>query len=192
MDDTIDAGTDTAPSGRFLLRIDPALHATLREAARASSLSLNAYCARKLAAPGLGVAGPAVDAVGRAAEIVGEDLLGVVAFGSWARAEMTSLSDIDLLMVLEPDVPVSRELYRAWDERPLDWHGHAVEPHFVNLIDPGARLSSVWAEVATEGIVLFERDFAVSRRLVWIRRQIAEGRIVRRRTHGHPYWVEAA
>jgi len=37
--------------GRFLLRISPGLHAALREAATAQGLSLNDYCARKLAAP---------------------------------------------------------------------------------------------------------------------------------------------
>ena len=36
-------------SGRFVLRIDPGLHGALRKAARAAGVSLNEYCARKLA-----------------------------------------------------------------------------------------------------------------------------------------------
>ena len=46
-----------------------------------------------------------------------------------------------------------------------------------------------WPEIALDGIVLFERDVAVSRRLVAIRRAIADGRLVRRTAHGQPYWT---
>jgi predicted HicB family RNase H-like nuclease len=40
---------DVGCSGRFLLRIDPGLHAALRHAASASGQSLKEYCGRKLA-----------------------------------------------------------------------------------------------------------------------------------------------
>jgi hypothetical protein len=43
-----------------------------------------------------------------------------------------------------------------------------------------------------EGVVLFARDLDLPRRLVGIRRTVAEGRVVRRVTHGQPYWVEVA
>ena len=55
-------------SGRFVLRIEPGLHEALRNAARASGLSLNDYCARRLAAPTNGSeVGGAAHAVRRAA-----------------------------------------------------------------------------------------------------------------------------
>lgn len=184
--------TTSLPSGRFLLRIDPRLHAALRAAAEEAGLSLNEYCARKLASPGGKVVGPAGEAVRRAVALVGEALLGVVAFGSWARDELAATSDVDLLIVVQETVRVTRDMYRPWDRSPLDWEGHPVEPHFVQLPEAGGRVSGLWAEAALDGLVLFERGFVVSRRLVDIRRRIAEGRLQRRRSHGHPYWVEVA
>jgi hypothetical protein len=55
-----------------------------------------------------------------------------------------------------------------------------------------ARLSGLWAEAAVDGVVLYDRDLSVSRRLVEVRNRIVAGEIVRRRVHGQPYWVEAA
>lgn len=181
----------SAASGRFVLRIDAALHAALREAARQAGLSLNEYCARKLALPG-DVTGPATAVVQRAASLGGESLVGVAAFGSWARDALADSSDVDLLIVLDQVIALDRRLYRAWDRIPLSWNEHPVEPHFVHLPLPGARVSSLWAEVAVGGIVLFERGFVLSKRLVAIRERIAAGHLMRRTIHGQPYWVEAA
>ena len=99
---------------------------------------------------------------------------------------------MDLLCCENYAVPVTRACYRRWDEVPLVWDGHIVEPHFVHLPRPDRRGLGVWAEVALDGILLFERDLSVSRRLVELRRDIAHGRIIRRHIHGQPYWVEAA
>ena len=44
----------SAKSGRFALRMSPALHAALDSAARTAGLSLNAYCVQQLERPGLG------------------------------------------------------------------------------------------------------------------------------------------
>jgi len=191
MSDIIDAGPDPA-SGRFLLRIDPGLHSALREAARRSKLSLNDYCARKLASPGAEVAGAAADVVQRAAALLGQALLGTVAFGSWARGEQGEDSDVDVLVVVDDATPITRELYRRWDADPLTWEGHRVEPLFVRLPQAGARISGLWAEAAVDGVVLFDAAFSVSRRLGEIRRRIAAGEVTRRSVHGQPYWVGVA
>lgn len=179
------------PSGRFVLRIDPGLHALLRRSARDAGLSLNDYCARKLAEQPLPAAVPDELAVAlrRAIELFGEDLVGVAAYGSWARGELRSGSDVDLLVVLEPRVRLDRRLYRRWDEQPLEWGGRAVESHFAHLPSPDAKLSGIWAEVAIDGIVLFERGFRVSAQLIRVRHEIVSGRLVRRVAHGQPYWV---
>src|SRR5665647_1443966 len=91
------------PSGRFLLRINPGLHALLRASARDLGLSLNDYCARKLTLPvdaaALADDGPAV--VQRAVDLYGSHLAGVAVFGSWARGEAADGSDVDLLVVLD-------------------------------------------------------------------------------------------
>jgi len=181
-------------SGRFVLRISPGLHAALRRAAAAAGLSLNDYCARKLAAP-LGdptaLAG-ATETVQRAAKLVGERLIGVAAFGSWARGEAGDRSDLDALVVVDRRVPLTRELYRTWDEGPITWGGRPVEPHFVHLPEPEETASGLWAEVALDGVVLFERGLRLSTRLARVRRDIAAGRLVRRVVHGQPYWTEVA
>jgi len=138
------------------------------------------------------MSGPAADAVEKAVETVGDGLVGVVAFGSWARDELRTGSDVDLLLVVEDGIPIRRALYRGWDAAPLRWNAHRVEPHFVHLPAEDDEPSGLWAEASVDGVVLFERELRVSRRLVEIRREIAAGRLVRRHCHGHPYWVEAA
>lgn len=181
-------------SGRFVLRIDPGLHAALREAARAAGVSLNEYCARKLATPFGRLEGweLASQTVRRAGQVVGENLISVVAFGSWARAELHTESDVDILVVVDENLKLSRDLYLAWDEAPITWHGRRVEPHFVHLPNPERVLLGLWAEVAIDGIVLFTRDLQLPSLLVRLRHDIAAGRIVRRVVHGQSYWTEAA
>ncbi len=180
-----------SPSGRFVLRIEPELHRALRRSAKESGLSLNEYCARKLAAPGNHSAGPFDEAIRHASITFGKQLVGVVAYGSWARDELTEGSDVDLLVVLSPDLAITRELYRAWDAAPLHWGSHPVEPHFVRLPHDDARVTGAWAEVATEGIVLFDPEFEISCLLARVRRRILARGLVRRRSQGQPYWVEA-
>lgn len=178
------------PSGRFVLRIDPGLHGALRAAARAASISLNEYCARKLASPGSEPDSEASALIERAARLLGESLVGVVAFGSWVRGESGAASDLDVLLIADARLPITRELYGRWDREPaLHWRGHEVEPHFVHLPPEGAVPSGTWAEVATDGFVLHERGWSVSERLADIRRMISAGRISRRSLHGQPYWV---
>jgi hypothetical protein len=192
--DARDLSGRTPASGRFVLRIDPGLHAALRAAARESGVSLNDYCARKLALPvgSLAATDPAGAAVARAAGLFGERLLGVVAYGSWARGEAGVSSDVDLLVVLEEGVPLTRALYREWDKAPLEWAGLPVEAHFVHLPPPAQTVAGLWGEVALDGIVLFERGLRVSTRVAAIRRDIAAGRIKRREAHGQAYWTTAA
>ena len=158
--------------------------------ARAVDTSLNEFCARKLASP-VGLMDPAVATlVGRANSVLGDALLGVVAFGSWARGEETSTSDLDVLLVAGEGVPVSRALYRRWDVGPdLNWDGHDVTPHFVRLPSGDAPVSGLWAEVARDGLLLFERDLAVSQHLASVRRRIARGELSLRKAGGQRYWV---
>lgn len=187
-------GDNSNCSGRFVLRIDPGLHAALREAARTSGLSLNEYCSRKLATPFGRLEGweMASQAVRRAGQLVGEKLIGVVAFGSWARQELHEHSDVDILVVVDDTLKLSRDLYLLWDEAPITWRGRRVEPHFVHLPDPTRTPLGLWAEVAIDGIILFTRDLQLPSFLVRLRHDIAAGRIVRRMVHGQAYWTEAA
>lgn len=178
-----------APSGRFVLRLPPALHGVLRDAAVRAGLSLNEYCVRALAAPGTDPAGPGAAVAARAAAVYGPDLVGVLLYGSWVRDEATSGSDVDALVVLEPTRPITRALYRAWDRAPLEHDGHPVEVHVVALPatddDPG----TVWLEAALDGVVAFDPRGRIARHLGRVRRAIAAGAVVRRSAHGQPYWT---
>jgi predicted nucleotidyltransferase len=187
-------GAAGGASGKFLMRIPPGLHATLRRAAAESGLSLNDYCARKLAAPigDLSSLEGGIHTVNRASNLFGEHLVGIAAFGSWARQQAAAGSDVDLLVVVEDSVALTRELYRTWDEEGSSWEGRRVEPHFVHLPEEGRVVAGLWAEVALDGIVLFERGLAVSKRLAAVRRDIVAGRIIRKTSHGQPYWAEVA
>lgn len=182
----------TEASGRFVLRIDPALHDQLRGSAKRAGLSLNEFCARKLAEPESVTAPGLAPAVHRAHAQFGSNLVGIAAFGSWARGEMTASSDVDLLVTVAHAVPIGRALYRAWDEERIEFAGHPVEPCFVHLPERDEELSGFWAEIAIDGIILFDPTLRLSLRLAAVRRDIAAGLLQRRHAHGHSYWVRAA
>ena len=182
-------------SGRFVLRMEPGLHEALREAARRARVSLNDYCVSRLASAAAWETGRGEDAsslVVRAAQLFGRRLVGVLAFGSWARGEAADRSDVDVLVVVEKGVGLDRNLYAKWDEAPVRWNGRPADPHFVRLPEPGETVGGVWAEAALDGVVLFERGLELSLRLVSVRHDIAEGRLVRRFAHGQPYWARVA
>jgi hypothetical protein len=179
---------DDEPSGRFVIRLSSGLHAGLRARAREQGLSLNEYCVRRLSTPASELDAPATAVVERALSLFGTELVAVAVFGSWARGEATEASDVDLLIVVERGVRLTRSLYRRWDETPLEWRGRRAEPQFVHLPEPGSVPSGLWAEVALDGVVVHERGLRLSRWLVEVRRAIAAGQIVRRFAHGQPYW----
>jgi hypothetical protein len=181
-----------AASGTFVLRIDPALHEVLRGDAAAAGTSLNDWCGRVLAAPGAGGLEPAAHAVLALRARLGEDLLGVAAYGSFTRDELAVGSDVDLLVVLAARVPITRALYRDLDGVAPAWTGRVVDLHFVHLPKPDAAVSGTWAEAAVGGIVLHDRGLTLSRRLVDIRSRIAAGELVRRLAQGQPYWIHEA
>lgn len=191
MNPVVTSAAAAPKSGRFVLRMPPALHAQLQDAARAGGLSLNAYCVRQLAAAGFGVAGDedVKSLVTRARTVAGDALVAVVLHGSWVRGEAALASDVDALIVVESRLALSRALYRAWDDEPIAWRGRRVDPHFVHPAAEG-RFSGLWAEMALDGLVLFERDWKLSAHLTRIRRAMAAGRLVRRVVHGQPYWTE--
>lgn len=178
-----------SPSGRFVLRLDPELHAALRREAAELGLSLNEHCSRVMATQRACADGDAAAVIREIRRRAGGDLVGIVAYGSWARGEPTDTSDVDLLVVLDERLPITRSLYRSWDDTRLRWGARDVDVHLVHPPRPETGISGTWAEAATDGILLFERDLLLSRRLAEIRRRIAGGELVRRTVHGQPYWV---
>lgn len=184
-------GERGSPSGRFLLRIDRSLHAKLRQTAQEAGLSLNELCARRLAAPVTDAVGPGAAIASRLAGQFGEALCAVIAYGSWAREEIASDSDVDVLVVVDHDVRITRELYRKWDEQSLSWWSRKVDVHFAHPPSKAEQAGGMWLDVAVDGVVLFDRDLSLSRTLAGIRSLIISGGISRHHAHGQSYWVEA-
>lgn len=184
----------TSLSGRFVLRIPPGLHAQLRASAHDLGISLNEYCAALLSHDGgVGDAEPLVRLViEKARATLGDQLAGVVLFGSWARGESTTESDIDVLLVAKPGTPITRSLYNQWDKEPFVWDTRAVEPHIVATPTSLDAVSGLWAEVALDGIVIHDPHLIISRLLASVRRRIVDAHIVRRSSGGQTYWVGAA
>ena len=182
------------PAVRFLLRLPATLHTSLAAAAKRRELSLNEYISRRLA----GVEShPAVEAVApvvlaRARDVAGDALVGGLLHGSWSRGDARAESDIDALIVVDRSLPLSRRLYRTWDEQPVAWGGRAVDVHFVHLPSAVARAGGVWCEAAIEGRLIADRAGQIEDALIELRRAIADGRLVRKRAHGQPYWTVAA
>jgi len=176
------------------VRIPPDLHEHVRRHAYENGISLNACCKRALEeylAPERpaehGVAGREQGWVHTAAAVIGDDLAGVVLFGSFARGEAMAHSDIDLLVVTEPSVLLARALYAKWDSVSSD---AAISPHFVHRPGKVFEAGSLWYEVAIDGIVLFEKDRLITGFLQSVRRAIADRLIERKDAYGHGYWIK--
>lgn len=179
---------------RVLLRLPAPLHKALSRAAAAQGLSFNEYCVRRLGAPAHPQETSALRSLvlERAFAAFGERLVGALAIGSWARGEAAAGSDIDVLIALDRGLALTRDLYRGWDASPIAFEGRAIDAHFVHVPEPGAPPTAVWCEAAVDGLVWYDRDGAVERRLAEVRRAIADGHVVRARAHGQPYWKGAA
>ena len=176
-------------SGRFLLRLPPALHDRLRTAASAAGLSLNEYCIRVLAAPCTDPLGPGAVVVAKALSLYGPDLVGVLLYGSWVRGEATATSDIDALVVLRASTPLTRSLYHAWDDQVFSHASHPIETQLVTLPTPGSRSSALWLEVALDAVVVHDPTGELSVHLSRVRHEIANGGPRRHLTHGQPHWT---
>ena len=194
-----------ALSGKFLLRLPPALHGALREAAFRRGLSLNRYCVGLLkqgfqdrqATPeidervGSGIVPAEVlQGIRRA---YGRALEGIILFGSAARGQLWKSSDIDLLIVLGQNTPVARELYRIWDDQlagRFQLLPHRISAQFVGLPEQVGQAGGIWFEAALEGVVLVDPQLRLSRLIGLLRQEIVGGRVVRKLVHGQPYWVK--
>ncbi len=176
------------PSGKFVLRVDPQLHAQLRDEAESQSLSLNQWIVAQLQKRPTTLKGPELQLVEEIKKVFGDDLLGVVLFGSAVRQEVRSTSDIDILIVLDHSHPINRTLYQVWDAKICPIVGARISPQFSHR-PSGKSPSSLWLEIAMEGEILFDKKNIIKKELRKIRERIAFGEFVRKLSHGHPYWV---
>jgi len=179
------------PTANILLRSDPALHKRLMAEAKSRDLSLHELCLRRVTIPG-----PLESSrfdflrapMAQAAELFGADFIGALIYGSQARGEGRSTSDWDLMVLVSHTVAINRALYRRWDAyaQPLD---ERLEVHFAHVPEKASVATSLWGEIALDGIVLFDDDFRVARHLNRVRQDIIAGLIIRKVAHGQSYWV---
>lgn len=170
---------------QLLIRAPGRLCERLKAEARRRGVSLNRHCLDRLGSV-QGVSDSAVAAL--VDSELGEDLDGVVLFGSVARGEEHDGSDTDWLLVVRAGVRVERNLYTRWDRLSLD---ERIAPQFVGWPERLGMAGSLWLEAALDGIVLWERERRVSGFLVRLRRWMWEGRVERKTTYGVSYWVKS-
>ncbi|MCC6272666.1 MAG: toxin-antitoxin system HicB family antitoxin [Deltaproteobacteria bacterium] len=185
-------------SGKFLLRMPESLHARLAAQAARAGISLNAYCLQRLSEPAsrsrdIPVWRRAVDArLPTLKKRFGENLIGVAAFGSQVRNEATSGSDVDLLVVLSTSIPLSRSLYRWWEESEARGRSaFEINPHFVHLPEAADQAGSLWLETALRHELIYQSGTALERFLQGLLDRIESGKIYRKWSNGHPYWVRS-
>lgn len=180
-------------SGKFVLRMEPALHARLARRAADEHRSLNSVCVALLEdalVPGASARLPyGLQSLLELQNGLSGDVLGLVMYGSQARGEARADSDIDILVVLADSRPITRSLYTELDSIST-WDGR-VSLMLSHLPSEPTRPSGLWLEVSQDGLVLYDRHGIVQPTLAAVRRVIASGRVVRRESHGQGYWVHA-
>lgn len=186
---------------RFLARMPIQLFNALRQHAGAQEESINSALVqlleKALQTEALSIKVTLAPALARALrsvkQLFGAELLGVVLFGSTARGEDRPGSDVDILLVLNSKRQLNRELYDQVYASLLESDKDKAAPHLslhlINLPENDTAVDGFLLEVALEGIVLFERDFLVSRFFIKLRKMITVGYFVRETLYGHPYWI---
>lgn len=181
-------------SGKFVLRIPPELHRIIYKKSEKLGVSLNSFCTAKLQDNISAVSPHLPNDVQILFQEWGEDLLGVLMFGSVARGDQTAKSDLDLLIVLNNNIQLSRKLYRIWDAKFSKMFNKnlqmEVNPHFVHIPSNTFEAGGLWYELSIDGILLWEKYYLVSKFLKEIRENILNGNIKRFMSHGHQYWVK--
>lgn len=168
-------------SGKFVIRMNPQMHAQLKKEAYNQNISLNEMVNLKLLK-----ANP--DRYKSIKKEFKDSLIGIVLFGSTVRGDFRSSSDIDLLIVLDNSQPIQRSLYSRWDEKIEPELGSKYSPQFSHLTDLN-NISSLWLEVGLEGEIIFDPSKKIRRTISQIKNKIASGQYIRKVTHGHPYWI---
>ncbi len=88
--------------------------------------------------------------------------------------------------MLEPSVPIRRELYRRWQGSSDD----RISVHFATLPKDENAGGSLWLECALDGIILHDPSMRIASTLRGFKALITAGKVVRRITHGQGYWVK--
>lgn len=174
-------------SGKFVLRVSPRVHQDLKKEATAKGISLNQLCSLRLSSRKTDSTSDIFEKLVKRLEI---PIVGIILFGSAARGQRRASSDVDWLLVIDSSKKVTRSLYHKWDQVSREFPElENVEPQFVTLPRSARDAGGLWAEVAIEGRVQWQKTEAVSDVLRSLRQLMSEGVLQRKLSHGHPYWV---
>jgi predicted nucleotidyltransferase len=112
--------------------------------------------------------------------------IGVIQFGSTVMGKSHDGSDIDLLIVMPSDVPLTKDQYEAWDKLKIN---SKFSPHFAHLPKDQNKYSSLWLEVALFGIPVLDSLGVLKKEIYKVKDLISQGKYIRKLTHGQPYWI---
>lgn len=172
-------------SGKFVIRMTPQLHEELHYESERSGNSLNELCLNYLQNGLLldrTIRDDFPELLLKLKTKFKESLIGVVLFGSQARGDAHDNSDTDVLVALDEKIPIVRDLYKETEDSPFSIHF----TRFPNLPEDAG---SIWLESAIDGKILYDQEDRLAIMLNRLRRKIAEGKVVRKVTHGQGYWV---
>ena len=191
-------------SGKFVLRIPHELHLALRHRSEKLGVSLNSLCSEILSSyvlpspatvPSLYTEFVPPSFLEELIEKWKDKICGIILFGSVVRKEETEKSDVDLLLIVNEEVSLDRQLYREWDSfyekyRSLPTPLREISPQFVKLPKDPLEVGGLWYDIALEGACLWQSNRIIFDVLQKIRGAMAEGHIKRCFSHGHPYWIK--
>ena len=121
---------------------------------------------------------------------LGEGLLGVVMYGSHARGEAQSDSDVDLLVIAR-GLPERRYARGQWFTQVKFESGYTGPTLSMLGKSPEefeGHFPALYLDIGQDGLVLFDRDGYTARRLARIRELIAEAGLASRRIDGERLW----
>ncbi len=182
-------------SGKFVLRLPTALHGQLAKKGMAEGKSLNKICIDLIS---LALQQPFSSSendplypsvITALQKKFGKELLGVLLFGSQVTGMATEASDVDFLIALSKKIPLTRGLYRWWDEKIEEPADAEWNPQFVNLPVSVESAGSLWFEAATAHKILWENGKRTTQFLDQLKKVIDTDQIQRHWSNGHPFWV---
>lgn len=192
----MEAITSQNYSGKFVIRMPPKLHQTLSQKAVKENKSLNKICTDLLKSALDTSSSQLVDWKNKFEPTIkglqkkfGDDLLGILLFGSQVSGQATSSSDWDFLIVLQESIPLQRMLYRWWDNQKEFVLQEKVNPQFVHLPLSPQKAGGLWFEVSLAYDILWEKSQKISQWMERLKKEIASDKIRRYWSNGHPFWV---
>lgn len=175
----------------IFLRVNKELSRKLKTQAARLETSINEYCISLLKqSVELKIQNTNNDikhVVDHALSVFDKSLEAVVLFGSYSRGDNTEESDIDILVVLNKSIKITRDIYNKWSAL-SNKISEKFSVHFVNLPDHLDSLSGLWCEVSLEGMVLYDTNLRTSKFLLKLREQILIGEYTYSYSHGQRYW----